>query len=229
MNWDDIKDQAKEKWQEFQDQLEESSTYHNLREKYLELPHPVQKAIIVGGIVFGGFLLFSIPISYISSSNEFVESYNSRRGLIRNLFQYGQVDSIQAGLPQGKEVSVGAFRSTLDSFQLLPEQVVAVKKIPPDALGDSIAPLPIIQSNFKVELKWLNVQQIVDIGFQLQKLKSHVKMLGLEVKEDREKENYYNVTYKLAGFFLPVVKKKEPEEDKKQSKRTRRRRQRENK
>ena len=226
MNLDDLKEQIKEKWQEFQDQLEESTTYHNLREKYLDLPLQVQRTLTVGAIGLGILLLTSVPISYISSSNESMESYNTQRKLIRELLKYGRTDPSQSNLPQGEDHShtVRAFRSALKSFQLLPEQVVAVEEIPSDTLGESLVGPPIIQSSFKVELKWLNVQQVVEIGFRLQSLKSHVKMLGLDMKEDMEKDHYYNVIYKFAGFFLPAAEREEPKEDDKKSKRKRRHR-----
>ena len=229
MNLDDLKEQIKEKWQEFQDQLEESTTYHNIREKYMELPIYGQKALVLGLIGLGILLVLFTPISYMSSSNEVMESYETRRGLIYDLFKYGRTSPSQSIIPQGEEAAylVETFRSALKPFQLLPEQVVAVEEISIDGLGAPLVKPPIIQSNFKVELKWLNLQQIVEIGVKLQSLRPHVKMLGLDLREDMEKNHYYTAIYKFAGLSLPVAEKEKlQEEDEEKSKRKRKRKRR---
>ncbi len=216
MSFDDIKDQVKDKWAELQDQLEESTVYNNFKEKFLEFPVAVQRVIVVGGLLFGAWLVMALPMSYMSSASESIDSYDSQLKLIDELFEYGRVDPSMSGLPQGESLAgmISVFRSSLQSFQLLSEQIVEVKEASTKEWGEpTLATPPIIQSHFQVKLQWLTVQQIIDIGFRLQSLKSHVRMLGLDIQEDREKNHYYNVTYKFAGFSLPKLEVEDVSED----------------
>ena len=206
MNLEEMKELIREKWGEVQARLEESPTYDNLKERYMELSTLSQRLILFGSI--GGLIiLFNLfPFSYMMSSIELVRSYESQKELVQGLLKYSQTQGGGASLPQGEGVSslISKFRSSLNKFRLLPVQIVEVSKVSDDEfVKDRLKP-PIIQSSLKVRLKWLNLQQVVQIGASLQSLKPNVRMLGLEIEEDKEKDNYYNVVYKLVGLSLPV-------------------------
>ena len=212
MNLDGLKDQLREKWNEFQSQLEESPTYDNLKEKYMGLSSLHQKFVIfvlIGGLVL---LIGLLPLSYMISSGDLVGSYEERKGLVQSLFEYSHINKSDTSLPQGQDASrlISRFRSSLSGFQLLPKQIGGVSKISGDEFGEnsSFKP-PIIQVYFQVELKLLNIQQVVQIGSNFQSLAPNVKMLGLALKEDRDLADYYNVIYKFVGLSLP----EKPKED----------------
>ena len=221
MNLDGLKDQIKEKWNEFQSQLEESPTYDSLKEKYMGLSSLHQRLVIF--VIIGGFVLLIslLPLSYMISSGGLVGSYEERKKIVQSLFVYSSVNKSDASLPQGQNISrlISIFSSSLNGFQLLPKQIGGVSKISGDEFGKKLSfKPPIIQAYFQVELKLLNIQQVIQIGSKFQGLASNVKMLGLDLKEDGELADYYNVIYKFVGLSLPEEPKEDLNDKKKGSK-----------
>lgn len=203
MNFDDLKDQFKEKFQSILGEIQDNSTFQNLREKYETLPANTQKIIlIVSGILVSIFLM-SFPYGYFSASNEHILEFNSHRALIRELLSISKEQT--SGPIMDRNITIAQLRDLLvkkvESFNLLPTQVGKIQPINP--LRDSLAKPPINEEAISVQLSSLNLTQIVDIGFAFQQIMPNVKMTGLTMVESSKDKGYFDTVYTLSNFNFP--------------------------
>ena len=98
MNFDDLKDQLLDLWNNLRAEIEDNPTYNSLREKYETLPPHMQKGIVGGGVVLLLFILMSIPYSYFESAKNYEQEYQEVRSVIRDLLKVGKPNLAQAGL-----------------------------------------------------------------------------------------------------------------------------------
>ncbi len=208
MGLEDIKDQAIEKFNQVKEQLSENPHVNTIKEKYETLPVQTQKILMIVGCICLALFLLYIPYSYLSSSSDNITNFNNNRSLIRQMFKYGQTPKGKGSLPTTSNSSsiVGQVRSSMGRFDLLPNQIVTIEELPVKDLGKPLTKKPIIQVGIKAKFRQLNIKQVVDIGFHLKQFRSHIKLVGTNVKEDREKPQYFNVEYKLASYSFPVKK-----------------------
>lgn len=210
MAFEELQDQIKEKLTEAWERVEESPTYNNLREKYETLSPNAQKGLIAGTVLFFALILLSFPYSYYSGSSTYIEEFESNRGLIRSLLKASRIASDTSTpisvLPHELKSRI---QNDLSTLQLLPEQVGGVIDLDVSTLGGAVAPASIKQDAVGVSLKKLNLKQVVDIGFQLQKISPSVKMVGLEVIAGSPDPHYFDALYKLVIFSMPSSEPKE--------------------
>jgi hypothetical protein len=204
---DDLRDQLGERWQAALGQAQESSIYISLREKYDNLAPPMQKLTLFLGSVVMVFLLFLIPWSYISSGNTSLEDFENKKTTIRELFRVSRYSGELASAPPNTPPSVLQSRaqSELQQARLQPEQIKSVEEF--DNSGpqaSAIIPKSVIQKGIKVSLSKLNLRQVIALGSQLQTLERGVKMVGMDVMATSEDPHFFDVTYKLVTFTLPV-------------------------
>jgi hypothetical protein len=199
---EELKERISEAWQNLIDQLEESSTYNTIKEKYLELSPNVQRIILVGGSLASVVIFLMIPLSYYSSSEVYTQEYEDNRQLLRELLKVQAGKSNAAPLPRGLNSTEfkNKARGSLDKFQLLNEQIGAIKDL---SSTSPLAKPPVQQTGITVELKRLNLSQLVDIGYELQKLHQSVKMIGVEIFATPERDDYFNAIFKLVSFSFP--------------------------
>ena len=204
LNLDDLKDKFTETFNQVKDIVEESSLYNSLRERYETLPSNGQRAIVAGAIVFAALILLSIPWSFLSSSSDFVTEFEENRALIRGLLK---TRSISKGAPLPRGMSAGEIESKakgmLATAGLLESQIGASTQLPEGDPNSRLAPPNVQQQGVRLELKQLNLRQIIDIGYQLQNLDPSVKMTGMEVHATAEDPHYFTASYKLISFSLP--------------------------
>ena len=179
-----------------------------IRDRYQTLPANTQKILLIAGCIFALLILVYIPYSYINSSSSNITKYNNNRSLIRDLFKYSRTPKGNNALPGS--VNPGALssevRSSLGMFNLLPEQIMEVQEIPTEQAGKPLVKPPIKSVAVKAAFKQLNLTQVVDIAFHFKKFRDHIKLIGLNINEDNEKPQYFNVDFKLIGYSYPVKK-----------------------
>ncbi|MCB0364346.1 MAG: hypothetical protein H6624_01075 [Bdellovibrionaceae bacterium] len=204
LNLDDLKDKFTETFNQVKDTVEESSLYNTLRERYETLPSNGQRAIVIGSITFVVLIFLSIPWSFLSSSSNYVTEFEDSRALIRGLLK---TRSLSKGAPLPKGMSSGEIESKakgmLSTAGLLDSQIGSSMQLPEGDPGSRLAPPNVQQQGVRLELKQLNLRQIIDIGYQLQNLDASVKMTGMEVHATAEDPHYFNATFKLISFSLP--------------------------
>jgi hypothetical protein len=205
MALDDLKDKIKEQSAEVWSRIESSPLYSNLKEKFETQSPRIQKSIITGAVALIALVLLSFPLSYFNLSANSTKDYDSNRNMLRNLLRASRLASEAASLPTVYSVSdlKSQVQSQLGSFALKPQQIGGMIDLDINSLGTPLAPKSINQSGVGVSLKQLNLKQVVDIGFELQKLNASVKIAGMEIAAGSPDPHYFDVLYKLIIFTMP--------------------------
>lgn len=209
MAFEDLRDQLKEKFTEGWSKVQESPIYNNLREKYETMSPGAQLGLIVGTTVVAFLLILSIPLSYYTSSSDLEAEFNSNRSLIRDLLRASRLASDVTSLPQTPSASDlrNQIQNMLQNFSLQAEQIGPFVKLEPQSLNfaNVVSTKAIDQEGLGVSLKKLNLNQTIDIGFELQKISPSVKMAGVEINASTPDPHYFDVFYKLIVFNMPVI------------------------
>ena len=79
-------------------------------------------------------------------------------------------------------------------------------------LQNSLSKPPVEEETFTIQLKKLNLDQIVQVGSDLIRNFDDLKMTGITVNSVNDKAGYFDVEFKLSKFYLPdaLVKEEEP-------------------
>ena len=223
MNFDDLKEQLIEKIEEFKD----SEIWQTTAEKFQALAPNIQKLIIGSGIVLATLFVFSCmgPMGYMSESSDAIAVFEEKRDQIRKLLVAKQRQNQTSSIP--KQMSPDQFRNSVQSVisgaGLLPDQNGGVS--PYDVSGSSLSPKKsknIKQEGLQVQLKKLNLNQIVDIGFGLEDINEAVKMAGMDIVASVDNDHYFDVTFKLIRFSLDTTPAEQPEQKGKKPRRRKR-------
>lgn len=207
MAFEDLKDKLQDGIAEFRNKIEESPAYHSVRERYENLSPSSQRALLLS-LIAGALIFFCyIPYSYFSSSNVSVSEFNEKRGLIRQLLRASRLASQAGSVTNPPEI--GTLQSTITTrlaqFSLLPEQTAGINIVSAAALGGSLAPAGIVQEGISVNLKQLNLKQVVDIGYDLQNLAQGVRLVGLSMSPTPTDTRYFDVIFQIARFSMPGI------------------------
>lgn len=202
---DDIKEQLGEKLSQTWGQIQENPTYSNIKEKYDSLSPNSQKISLLGIAMALMLLVLTVPMAYYSSASNNVEQFETKKGLIRELFHLQHATSELPPLPMSVSSSdlAAQAKSKLEAAHLQADQIKSVQ-----AYDHAIAGVnkPIIQNAIEVSLLKLNLTQIKEIGVSLQNL-PNVKMISLNVEASEPALpglHYFNVIYRLTNFSLPA-------------------------
>lgn len=202
MNLDDIKDNLKSQLSQTWSRIEESSAYNQLKDRFENLTPTQQKLVAAGSGVFLALMLISVPYSYFSASNENVAVFEEKRALIRELLKVtresSEVPDIQT--PPPADMLRNSIDSQLRSASLLPEQVKGISIVNAET---SLIPRSLLESAVQVSLAKLNIRQIVDIGYNIQRISQSVKMNDVRITANAEDPKYFDVEYKVVSLAVP--------------------------
>ncbi len=205
MNIDDIKDQIIERAKTLSEQIQESSIYINLKERYENLSANGQRLTIVGASAFCIFLVLYSPFSWLTTSSDYVTDFEETRGLIRELLQSSRDPSATLaisipGLPIPQLQS--QVEETLKRAQLSTEQINSIKAT---SEPSRLIPSELSFGDLEVSLQKLNIKQIVDLGHNLQSLNPLVKLKDLQMKANSTDQRYFDVIYTLSSINAPTT------------------------
>jgi hypothetical protein len=99
-------------------------------------------------------------------------------------------------------------KASLSQAGLLETQIGQMESLPEGDPENTLAPKNVQQQGLKVQVKKLNLRQVIDLGYQLQSLDSSVKMTGLEIAASSEDPHYFDTVFKLISYSLPQPEKK---------------------
>lgn len=202
---EDLKDKLQDQFSELKNRIQESSTYNSLRERYENLTPNAQQGLMLGGIAAAIIFFCYIPYSYFSSSSTYVSEFNEKRGIIRQLLRASRLATQAGSVSNPPDISTlqSSITARLSQFNLLPEQNAGINPVEAAALGGSFAPPGIIQEGLALNLKQLNLKQIVDIGYDLQNLAQGVRLVGMSMTPTQKDRRYFDVVYQIARFSMP--------------------------
>lgn len=219
MTLNDIIEQLKDRLKSAWGQFEESSTYQQAMEKYEDLPSSQQRLIRIGGGFLFVLFLLSPPISTWLSSQESVDEFNHKRDITRELLRVVRDAANAPNIPQAPSLSSlqGRFQQELlQRDKLLPEQIYSIQaSLEPGQL----IPKNLTQGALSVNLRNLNLKQILDIAHRLASVSPSVKMTDMELTASTEKPGYFHFNSKIVALQAPEPPKLEPEEPTKKPKR----------
>jgi len=213
---EDFREKVKSESQRIWSQIQESSAYNQLKDRFENLSPNRQKALIGGAAGLVVLLLLSLPLTYLLSSADSIGTYEAQRDLIHDLFKIQQDSQSAMGLNPAPNSD--SLRSRIDTqlqqAQLVPEQIVGT------SLGDMPMSIPKerIDSALQVTLKKLNLNQIVDIGYQILSIHPAVKMFGLTMEANASDPRYFDVVYKIITLKVPVYVPPPPLEEENKAK-----------
>lgn len=208
MNFQDFKEQlietVKIKWSQFQ----ETGVYLNLKEKYDDLSPLGQKGIQVAGIIFVFLILVMTPWAWMSGSSSILESFESRKQVVRQLLQLkrdmGQAPQISTGYPTSALKS--EIQAAVQQLGLTPDQIKGVEEVSVASDGDSrLVPSEIQQAGVQLTVWKLNLDQFVKLSFRLQGLNPGAKLLSVDMKANSDDNHYYDIIYQVVMFSPPPV------------------------
>ena len=206
MNFDDLKEQLIEKIEEFKD----SELWQTTSEKFEGLAPNIQKLVVGSGIFLVTLFFFSCmgPLGYISESSDVLTVFEEKRDQIRRLLEAKQKETQTSSIPRQmtSEQFKNSVQSVLSGAALLPEQNAGVNSF--DVSKSSLKPprtQNIKQEGLMVQLKQLNLNQIVDIGFGLENINEAVKMAGMDITATVENDHYFDVNFRLIRFSLDTA------------------------
>ena len=218
MNFDDLKDQLQDSWERFKNRIQEDPSFNSIKERYETLPSSAQKAIVWSLSALLLLILFYIPYGYFETARENEEKYNSYKSTIRELLKVGKADKSNAQSTKRGDLEGVKMRITgsLQNFNLTEEQITPVELGP--KLENSLAKDPVQEETFAIRLKKLNLDQVLQIGSDLHRKFSDLKMTGLTVNADKEKAGYFDIEFRLSKYYLAESETKEDEKSKAKNK-----------
>ncbi len=200
---------------------ESSFLWQYVKEKYLCLSFLHRKilhSVLILGLLIG---VFYFPLSLLWHSKQYIKEFRDKKHLVE------QLNNLSVVLKRSQS-SILARKGNLSSFvkrrisywsgaknQLVRVQLMrgnwkkTYRSVKSPSLkkggefsdrqkkaGSVLSP----QQMVRVEMDNLNIQEVVRYGRKLEQLSPHFKLLGLNMEEDKTKENYFDVSYALAVF-----------------------------
>ncbi len=205
MNFDSLKEQILDRLGTIWGQIRETSIYINLSAKYEELTPSMQKLVNAGGVLAALLIVFSIPLSYLSTSSDNVTLFEEYRDTLRELLNVQREIAQAPDVPQAPptEQVKGRIQQILTEAGLGPEQIREVKDA--DTAGDpptSTIPNVVKQNGVVATLLKLNLKQVLDIGFQMQNIGPNLYLTSMDMTASKDDPHYYDVIYRVVGFAV---------------------------
>jgi hypothetical protein len=208
-----LRDQLKEQWADLSAKIQESPAFNSAREQFESQTPTVQRAIVAAGIGLAAFFLLSFPYGYLSSSSEYMSQFEENRSLIQGLLRASRSAKTPSPIPPPIEAE--NLKSRLSNLftqnRLMPEQIGEMQTIPhPPVKG---IPASVEQNGVAVQVKKLNLTQIIALGNQVQNIGPGTKLMGMDIVQSAGQTHYYDVILKVVNFGLPQIADAGPDEE----------------
>jgi hypothetical protein len=200
---DQLVDNIRSRWGDFQ----ETEIYNNLKERYENLPSVGQKAVVWGSLGLLILCILMIPYSWISSSSTNLGYFLEDKAMLSDLMRVSR--DLQNAPKVPTVISPGQLKSQIQEIttqmKLIPEQQIdgiLEKVFPRDKKGGLIGPV-FEQKGVELNLKKLNLKQIVDVSHKLQEIGRGSKVMAMDMVANKEDNHYYDATFHVIAFSLP--------------------------
>lgn len=199
--FDQFKDVFLARW----DQFQESDTYISMREKYDNLPPRGQKFVVFAAFFMAFLMIFSIPYAWYATSQTSVVEFEDTKNTITDLLEVSQ--EIKNIPPQSLGMTSAELKAKVDKILaekgLGKEQITSVNETQfTNPQGSQLIPTQITATGVETNLKQLTLKQIVDIGYEFERISPLVKLLNLEMKATQADVHYYDVQFRVSSFSV---------------------------
>ncbi len=213
MNLNDITEQIKDQLKTTWGKIHDSAAYQQAIEKYEDMPGSQQKLIRVGGSILFVLFLLSPPISSILTAGELIEEFERKREITRELMRVVRDAANSPNIPQAPEISSlqSRIQQELQNDKLMPEQIHSIQA---EMNVGTLVPKSLTTGSLSINLKSLNLRQILDVAYRAASTSPTVKMTELELNSSPGKPGYFDMTSKLVLLKAPEPPKIELEDPK---------------
>ncbi|MDE0118533.1 MAG: hypothetical protein OXM55_00805 [Bdellovibrionales bacterium] len=179
-----------------------SSGFYFIKEKYDHLSSLHRKLLQGFCLLMLLVVLLYYPTSYLYSSWNNMREANIKYLLTRELMNLSpnKNNRISSSYFPGQD-PVKFIEQRIPVLQIPKNQIQQIKKT--KAIQQSL-PLSTKVEMVAVEMQNLNLQEIVEYGYKLEQLSNNIKLTHLRIKENPNKNDYFNVSYALS-FFSPTT------------------------
>jgi len=168
------------------DQIQKTAPYISLCEKCDNLPPRGQKLAVFAAFFLAFLMIFSVPYAWHSASQTSVAEFEDTKETIGELLEVSQ--EVKNIPPESLGMTSGDLKMRADKILaekgLSKEQITSVNVTqftnPP---GSQLIPAQITASGIEANLKQLTLKQIVDIGYEFERVSPPVKVLNLKIQE----------------------------------------------
>lgn len=206
MAFEGLKEKLKDQWAELSSKIQESSAFNTLREKFESQTPVVQKAIISGAGILLGLIILSFPYSYIAESQEYLLTFEENRTLIQGLLRASRSAKEPSPLPANG--STDMIKSRVDGIlrenRIVPEQIGESAPLP-ESHAKELIPAAVHEAGLAVQIKKLNLQQVVALGTAFQNIGPGIKLIGLDIVQAADQSHYYDIVARVVAFSLPQM------------------------
>lgn len=219
MNLEELKDRLIDSLSNVWEKIEESSIYNLFKEKYDELDPNIQRYIQFSTAGLLALFLISLPLGWINSANENLDSFTKNKKIINDLLKLQKQKASAPKLPPitpSSQLRIQV-QSILDKAALTKEQIGLVVGIT-DRVSEetSIVPEDVLEQGVQISLKKLNLEQIVDFALIFKKLSRTAKLTMLKINANSQDNHYYDVTYRVSEYSIDgSILESEPSKKKK--------------
>ncbi|MCB0378833.1 MAG: hypothetical protein KDD33_10095 [Bdellovibrionales bacterium] len=203
MNFEDLKDQLREQFQELWAKIQENELFIQLKERYDGLTPEVQKIINFTSIAIVVYFIYSIPASFSSSSSTYEENFIENRQLTRDLIRAGRLTrdlKMPPPAPDFPQMQSNIERILTENLVLEEQKSSLTQKN--DVAGTDLVSKSFNQTGARVVVKKLNLKQLVKIAEDVSKMPSS-ELINMAVQADTKDPHYFNVDYEVAAFSVP--------------------------
>ena len=186
------------------DKIKDSTIYNTLLEKYDHLDLPAQKGIKYSVSALGLLLIASLPLSILKNSLNATNEFKAKKQLIFDLIKSESSQFVMQGLTPSefdrkisqiidRQASPAEQKAQVSSYYF-------AKKLLPKNLRS------LNYSGKQIKISGINIDEVMDIGQQLSRINSSVKVVHLKITELKDRKNYFLAVYSVLHFHEPQAK-----------------------
>ena len=188
----------------------DTSLFYSLKEMYDHLSSFARKALHFSLLLIVLSICFYYPLSHLYSSWENMKNFTYKNKLTRQLLDLSSATKLNLSnsyMPGQNPVSF--IKNKLPSTQIPKNQIKSIEKIKDVNIPAELKNFPAKMEAAAVEISRLNLKEVVQYGHQLEQLSNNIKLLNITITEDKEENNYFDVSYTI-GFFTTAKKETQP-------------------
>jgi hypothetical protein len=216
MNFEELRDRAKEAFQTQWQKFQETATYAQFKEKYDDMPPTQQTLLKIAGLLVALVILIFPPYSWYQSSSNNLASFEDNRGLLKQVLHIGrQMQETPEIIPQLSTGEVKArINGVIGTLQLMPDQVKGIVEGPFAARpGSKLIPKPLTTQGVDVTLDKLNLRQVVDLVYRVQALKdAGIRIFSMDLSRAQGETHYYAVRMQVGNLLSNSASSPLPDE-----------------